>query len=171
MESRYTIIKVSSDDYFVNSHLYQHIKNNYYSFRSCLYGETYISDIPSKSTYSINYNNQMRIYEDTPAPNRFGYKMFSLKSKSRENLTIFIKTKGWFKNNKLKIKLENNLFEKIIGFTKKYTPIKGKKENPHNVFILCCTKSGNYFVHTGLINSSTPKKIVIKKIDYKYYLQ
>ena len=164
MESRYTIIKVSSDDYFVNSHLYQHIKNNYYSFRSCLYGETYISDIPSKSTYSINYNNQKRIYEDTPAPNRFGYKMFSIKSKSRENLTVFIKTKGWFKNNKLKIKLENNLFDKIktrVTNTKKY----------HNVFILCCTKAGNYFVHTGLINSSTPKKIVIKKIDYKYFLQ
>ncbi len=164
MESRYTVLKVCSDDYFVNSHLYQHIKNNYYRFRSCLYGETYISNIPSKLTYSINYNNQMRIYEDTPAPNRFGYKMFSIKSKSSENLTVFIKTKGLFKNNRLKIKLENNLFDKIktkITNTTKY----------HNVFILCCTKSGNYFVHTGLINSSTPKKIVIKKIDYKYYLQ
>lgn len=161
MESRYTILKISSNDYFYNKNLYQHIKNYYYSFRSCLYGELYISDIPSKSTYSINYNNQMRIYEDTPAPNPFGYKMFSLKSKSRENLTIFIKTKGWFKNNKLKIKLENNLFEKII---------QSNSKKVHNVFILCYTESGKYFVHTGLINSLTPRKRVIKKVDYKYYL-
>jgi hypothetical protein len=127
-----------------------------------------------------------REFENTIRPSSIDD--FSGQKELIENLTIFIKTKGWcvssgrkshsfaFKNNsisdayirpsgyKLKIKLENNLFDKIktkVTNTTKY----------HNVFILCCTKSGNYFVHTSLINSSTPKKTVIKKIDYKYYLQ
>ena len=159
MESRYTSLIVNSNNYFTNKHLYRFIKNNYYSFRSCLYGELYISNIPSKSTYSISSINQKRIYEDTPTPNPYGYKMFSLSSKSNENLTVFINTKAWIKNNELKIKLNNYLFEKITrANTKKF----------HNIFILCETKVGAYFIHAGLINMHIPRKKVVKKILYKY---
>jgi hypothetical protein len=85
--------------------------------------------------------------------------MFSLSSKSNENLTVFINTKAWIKNNELKIKLDNYLFEKITrANTKKF----------HNIFILCETKVGAYFIHAGLINMHIPRKKVVKKILYKY---
>jgi hypothetical protein len=156
MDSKYTVLVIDSENYFFNNHLYWHVKNYYYRFRSCSYGELFVSNIPKNSTYSIGLSNQKRIYETIPAPNPHGCKIFCLKSKSLENLTVFIKTKGSVKNNKLKIKLENNLFEQIISAnSKRY----------HNIFILCNTRIGKYFVHAGLINSKTPRKIVVKKVD------
>lgn len=155
METNYFKITVSPDSYFHNLSLYENIKKNYYYFNSCLYGNMFISNIPSESTYSIDMNREKRVYENVPAPNKNGFKIFNLNNKLKENLTLFIKVNAYVSNNKLKIKLSNELFNKLV--------IENKHNN-HNVFLLCKTPNGKYFVHadTLKLNIQIDK---IKKVD------
>ncbi len=156
MDIKYTIVTIGQKDYFDNESLYKYIKHNYWDFRSCMYGDFYVNNIPSTSTYTVASDNDKCIYENMPAPNPNGCKMFCIKRKTWENLTIFLKTKGRLSKEKLKIKLENNLFDKIL---------KSNKYNKHNLFILCKTKHGKFFVHANSIKPNTTRKLVVKKFD------
>lgn len=155
METKYYKITISSNNFFHNLQLQKHIKKNYYYFYSCLYGNMYISNIPNKSTYSFDISNQKRVFENVPAPNRNGYEIFDLGKKSSENLTIFIKARANLTNNKLVIKLSEELFGKIISDSTCAN---------HNVFLLCKTPTGKYFVHGSALNI-TNLSPGIKKVD------
>lgn len=155
METKYFKISIDSNNFFHNVQLHKHIKKNYYYFHSCLYGNMYISNIPNKSTYSIDINNQKCVFENTPAPNNRGYKIFNLMDDSNDNLTVFIQVRAILLNNKLEIKLTDELFNKIVF---------ANKCNTHNVFLLCKTSNGNYFVHASAI-SITSLTSSIKKVD------
>lgn len=155
METKYWKITIEPDNFFHNVHLHKHIKKNYYYFHSCLYGSMYISNIPSSSTYSFDIKRQKQVYENVPAPNSRGYKIFNLSNKSNENLTMFIKTNASVSNGKLKIKLPMELFKKIV--------LENKCET-HNVFLLCKTPNGKYFVHASSV-SITNLTSTIKKVD------
>ena len=155
METKYFKITIGNENFFHNASLYKYIKENYYYWHSCLYGNMYISNIPKKTTYSFDIKNQKRVYENMPAPNRNGYKMFNLTEKSNENLTIFIKVNAKLSNNKLKIKLSSELFNKLV--------IENKYDS-QNVFFLCRTSNGKYFVHASSINFNNLTSI-IKKVD------
>ncbi len=155
METKYYKITISSDNFFHNLQLQKHIRKNYYYFYSCLYGNMYISNIPSKSTYSFDISNQKRVFENVPAPNKNGYAIFDLGKKSTENLTIFIKARATLYKNKLVIKLSEELFSKIISDSSCAN---------HNVFLICKTPSGKYFVHASALNI-TELSPAIKKVD------
>jgi hypothetical protein len=155
METKYYKISISSNNFFHNLQLQKHIKKNYVYFYSCLYGNMYISNIPSKSTYSFDLSNQKRVFENVPAPNRNGYEIFDLEKKSNENLTIFIKAHATLTNNKLVIKLSDELFNKIISDSTCAN---------HNVFLFCKTPNGKYFVHASSLNI-TELSPAIKKVD------
>ncbi len=155
METKCYKITISSDNFFHNLQLQKHIRKNYYYFYSCLYGNMYISNIPSKSTYSFDISNQKRVFENVPAPNKNGYEIFDLGKKSNENLTIFIKARASLTNNKLVIKLSDELFNKIISDSTCAN---------HNVFLFCKTPTGKYFVHASSLNI-TELSPAIKKVD------
>ena len=152
MDTSHIEFPVRTSQYFTDTNLYKHIKKNFYKFKSCLCGRLYIDKIPKKSTYSIDIFDEKCIYENTPAPNRQGYKIFSLCDKSNEELNIFIKTKGYFSAGSLMIKLSEEQFKNII------------KSPNDNMFIICKTTNGYYFVHSSVIKLCLIEDYV-KKID------
>lgn len=153
MENKYWKITVESNDFFDDTQLCQHIEEKYYYWHSCLYGNMYISNIPNKSTYSIDINNRQIVFENIPTPNTNGYKMFNLMEKSDENLTLFIEVNAILSNNKLEIKLNEELVKIILE----------NKLTTHNMFLLCNTTNGKYFVDVSALD--TNKHIPIKKVD------
>jgi len=155
MENKYWKITIEPGNFFHDDYLHKHIKKNYWYFYSCLYGNMYISNIPSKSTYTFELSKHKRVYENTPAPNLSGHKMFDLTNKSTENLTVFIKVRGEITNSKLTIILPEGLFNRIV------------MENNcdlHNVFLLCKTSNEKYFVHISAMSIDNFTS-AIKKVD------